>query len=72
MKGGDGENPQASQGGFGGAAGDGEQALRVGQLSALQTCEVAAHPEQIQVESLQVLLPLLDLREKERRAWYKI
>lgn len=72
MKGGDGENPQASQGGFGGAAGNGEQALWIGQLSALQTCEVAAHPKEIQVESLQVLLPLLDLREKERRTWYKI
>lgn len=63
VKGGDGEHPQAPQGGFGRAAGDGQQALWVGQLAALQAGQVAAHPEQVHVEPLQVLLPLLDLKE---------
>lgn len=61
MEGGDRENPEASQGGFGGPAGDGQQALWVWQLSTLKTGEVAAHPEQVHVEPLQVLLPLLNL-----------
>lgn len=65
MKRGDREYPQASQGGFGGAAGNCKQALRVGQLSALQTSKVTAHPEQIHVKLLQVLLPLLDLGNTE-------
>lgn len=64
MEGRDGEDPQASQSSFGGTAGNGEQALWVGQLSTLQTGQVAAHPKEIHVKPLQVLLPLLDLKEK--------
>lgn len=60
---GDRENPKASQGGFGGSAGDGQQTFWVWQLSTLKAGEVAAHPEQVHVEPLQVLLPLLNLQE---------
>lgn len=68
VKGRDGENPQAPQACFGRAAGDGQQALWVGQLAALQAGQVAAHPEQVHVEPLQVLLPLLDLKtDKQER-----
>ena len=52
MEGGDGENPQATQSAFGGAAGDGKQALGVGQLSTLQTGKIAAHSEEVHVEPL--------------------
>lgn len=72
MKRRDGENPQAPQGCFGWPAGDGQQALWVGQLAALQAGKVAAHPEQIHVEPLQVLLPLLDLKNKERKKKNKL
>lgn len=65
VEGGDGEDSQASQGSFGGPAGKREQALGVGQLSTLQAGQVAAHPKQIHVKPLQVLLPLLDLMGKK-------
>lgn len=65
MEGGDGEDPQASQSGLGGATGDGQQAFWVGQLSTLQTGQVASHPEEIHVKPLQILLPLLDLKGKK-------
>lgn len=63
MKRRDGEHPQAAERGFGWTAGGGQQALWVWQLAALQAGQVAAHPEQVHVEPLQVLLPLLDLKE---------
>lgn len=66
MERGDGQDAQPAQGQLGGAAGGGQQALGVGQLPALQAGQVAAHPEQIHVEPLQVLLPLLNLGEREQ------
>lgn len=61
MKGGDREDPQASQSGLRGASCHGQETLGVGELTALQAGQVTAHPEQVHVELLQVLLPLLDL-----------
>lgn len=63
---GDGQDAQPAQGQLGGAAGGSQQALGVGQLPALQAGQVAAHPEQIHVEPLQVLLPLLNLGGQEQ------
>ena len=62
VEGGHGEDAQASQRGLAGPAGRGQQALGVGQLAALQAGQVAAHAEKVHVETLQVLLPLLDLK----------
>lgn len=62
VEGGGGEDSQSSQWGFGGATGHGQEALWVGQLGALQAGLVTPEPEQVQVQLLQVLLPLLDLR----------
>lgn len=61
MKGGDREDPQASQSGLRGASCHGQETLGVGELTALQAGQVTAHPEQVHVKLLQVLLPLLDL-----------
>lgn len=61
VEGGDGEDPQTSQHALGGPAGGGQQALGVGELAALQAGLVTAQLEELQVELLQVLLPLLDL-----------
>ena len=61
VEGGGREDPQASQGALGGLAGGGQQALGVGQLTALQAGLVAAQPEHLHVQLLQVLVPLLDL-----------
>lgn len=71
VEGGDGEDSQASQGGFRGPAGERQQALGVRQLSTLQAGQVASHPKQIHVKPLQVLLPLLDLMGKERLLFIK-
>jgi len=64
VEGGHGEDAQTSQHALGGPAGHGEQALGVGELAALQAGQVTPESEQIQVQLLQVLLPLLDLREE--------
>ena len=61
MEGGDREDPQAAQCCFGGAAGGGQEALGIGQLPALQAGQITAHAEEVHVEALQVLLPLLNL-----------
>lgn len=61
MEGGHGEDSQASQHALGGPAGHSEEALWVWELAALQAGQVAPEPEQIQVQFLQILLPLLDL-----------
>lgn len=61
MEGGNREDSQPSQHALRGPAGHGEEALRVGEFAALQTGQVAAQSKQIQVQFLQVLLPLLDL-----------
>ena len=63
MEGRDREHPQASQSGFGVSAGNCQEALWVGQFSTLKTGQVTAHPKQIHVKLLQVLFPLLDLKE---------
>lgn len=60
------ENPKASQSGLGWTAGDGKQALRIGQFSPLKTSKVTAHSEEVNVESLQVLLPLLNLMARKK------
>lgn len=61
MEGGHGEDSEAAQSCFGGAAGGGQEALGIGQLSALQAGQVTAHAEEVHVEALQILLPLLNL-----------
>lgn len=61
VEGGHGEDSQASQHALGGPAGYGEEALGVGEFAALQAGLIAAQPEQVQVQFLQVVLPLLDL-----------
>lgn len=61
MEGGHREDAQASQGSLGGPAGCSQQALGVRQFAALQAGQVTAHPEQVHVKLLQVLLPLLNL-----------
>lgn len=61
MERGDGEDSQTAKSSFRGTACGGQEALGVGQLSSLQAGQVAAHTEQIDVEPLQVLIPLLDL-----------
>lgn len=62
-----GEDAQAAHGHLGGAAGEGQQPLGVGQLPALQARQVTAVPEQIHLELLQVLLPHEDLRPDKVR-----
>ena len=59
------QDAQPAQGQLGGAAGGSKEALGVRQLPALQAGQIAAHPEQIHVKLLQVLLPLLDLFKQE-------
>lgn len=59
------QDAQPAQGQLGGATGGGKQALGVWQLPALEAGQIAAHPEQIHVKFLQVLLPLLDLFKQE-------
>lgn len=66
VEGGHGEDSQASQHALGGPAGHGEETLGVRELAALQAGQVAPQPEQVQVEFLQVLLPLLDLNTTHR------
>lgn len=61
MKGRHGEEAKATQSHLGGPAGHGQETLWIGQLTALQAGQVAAHTEQVHVELLQVLFPLLDL-----------
>lgn len=61
MEGGHGEDSQASQHALRGPAGHSEEALGVWELAALQAGQVTPQPEQIQIQFLQVLLPLLDL-----------
>lgn len=61
VEGGHGEDSQASQHALGGPAGYREEALGVGEFAALQAGLIAAQSEQVQVQFLQVLLPLLDL-----------
>lgn len=61
------QDAQPAEGQLGGAAGSSKEALRVWQLPALQAGQVAAHPEEIHVKFLQVLLPLLDLFKPEQR-----
>lgn len=61
MEGGHREDSQTSQHALGGPAGHGEEALGVWELAALQAGQITPQPEQIQVQLLQVLLPLLDL-----------
>lgn len=61
VEGGHGEDAQAAHGHLGGAAGEGQQPLGVGQLPALQAGQVTAVPEQVHLELLQVLLPHEDL-----------
>lgn len=67
VEGRDGEDAQAAHGHLGGAAGEGQQPLGVGQLPALQAGQVTAVPEQIHLELLQVLLPHEDLRRQAGR-----
>lgn len=55
------EDSQTSQCAFGGPAGHSKKALGVGKFAALQAGLVATQPKQIQIQFLQVLLPLLDL-----------
>lgn len=55
------QDAQPAQRQLGGATGGSEQALGVRQLPALKAGQIAAHPEEIHVKFLQVLLPLLDL-----------
>lgn len=64
VEGGDREDAQAAHGQFGGARSERQQPLGIGQLASLQAGEVAAEPEQIHVEPLQVLLPQEDLNER--------
>lgn len=52
------EDSQTAQHHFRRPPGGGQQALRVGELSALQTSQVTAHAEELEVELLQVLFPL--------------
>ena len=65
VEGGNWQDAQPAQGQLGGAAGSSKEALGVRQLPALQAGQIAAHPEQIHVKFLQVLLPLLDLFKQE-------
>ena len=67
VEGGHGEDPEAAQHRLGWAAGDGQEALGIGELTALQAGQVAAHAEQVHVELLQVLFPLLDLGSDNHR-----
>lgn len=62
MEGGHREDPQPSQRGLGGPAGHSQEALGVWLLTPLQAGQVTPESEQVQVQFLQVLLPLLDLR----------
>lgn len=62
MEGGHREDAQTSQHALGRPAGHGQETLGVGELTTLQAGQVAPEPEQVQVELLQVLVPLLDLR----------
>lgn len=61
MERGHGEDPKASQRGLGVSAGRSQETFWVGELAALQTGQITPQPEQVQVQFLQVLLPLLDL-----------
>lgn len=61
VEGRDGEDAQAAHGQLGRARGEGQQALGIGQLAALQAGQVTAEAEQVHVELLQVLLPQEDL-----------
>lgn len=66
MEGWDGEDSQATESGLGGPSGSGQQALRIGRLAALQAGQVTAHPEQLHIKLLQILLPLLDLHSANK------
>ncbi len=63
---GHGEDSQASQHALGGPTGHSKEALGVWELAALQAGQVTAQPEQIQVQFLQVLLPLLNLNTQRK------
>lgn len=70
VEGGHREDSQASQHALGGPAGHSEEALGVWELAALQAGQIAPQPEQVQVQFLQVLLPLLDLNTTT--GWYTV
>lgn len=70
VEGGHGEDSQTSQHALGGPADHGEEALWVGELAALQAGQVTPESEQIQVQFLQVLLPLQDLNTQTYSFWF--